>query len=237
MNFLPSNFLSFKEPIEKIMGYSPSAVGIVGSYGDSIKTPTAFSDLDIIFSFQSQSIVKIVTSYIDDLKKINNLVYYPLGNHLQFGHLISMYFENNPMRWLDVGIMDENFSDNYLVGDPLTIVFGKISTCGMLTGPIDRMHHLARKIISAKKQNKTQDVIIFCFRYLEWWKKHLEILKRKENVSVPTKPFLESLAPEDLELNTYYSSLNLSSSADKVVYAILNDIQNRFPNVYAVCDC
>ena len=136
-----------------------------------------------------------------------------------------------------LAIMDENFSHNYLVGFPLTVVSGKISTCGMLMIPINQMHHLSRKIISAKRQSKTQDVVLFCFRYLEWWKKHLEMLKRKEGVSVTTKSFLESLTPEDLVLNSILSSLSLTSSADTVVNAILKDIKNRFPNVYAVCDC
>lgn len=237
MNFLPSNFLSFKEPLEKLSGYNPSAIGIVGSYGDPTKKPTEFSDFDIIYTFHSESAVRIVKSYLNDLSNIDGLTYYHLGTHFQFGHVISMYFENNPMRWIDVGIMDEYFSQNYLVGFPLTVVSGKIPTCGMLMIPINQMHHLSRKIISAKKQNKIQDVVLFCFRYLEWWKKHLEMLKRKEGVSDSTNSFLKSLTPEDSVLNTLLSGVNLSSCADTVVCSILNDIKNRFPNVYAVCDC
>lgn len=165
---IPVAFSRFEGPLEWLMSKNPSGVALAGSYGDLNKLPDSFSDLDILFVFNTTNILNIIREFMESLSNDTGLIGVYLGPHPQFGHLVNLYFSDNPTHWIDVGIMDENFACNYLTGLPITIIKGSVNTTGIPPNHYDQTSHLAKKIIKAKQRNDIHLMKIYCYRYAQW---------------------------------------------------------------------
>jgi hypothetical protein len=236
IDYLPSSFSKFVKPIKILETYNPQSIAIVGSFGDITKTPTEFSDIDLIFVFNTNAITVILSDYLESLAKINKLIAIYLGVTSQFGHTISMYFKNNPLCWVDIGIMDSNFASNYLVNLPIKIVKGNIPTSGIPSFPTNQMHHLAKGIIKAHNQNNKQKVLISCHRYLRWWKIHIDTLLRMKNYDISKHRLksyeIEYKSYEDSEISKFYYKYRSASKYRDIIKVVLSDIKNNFPIVF-----
>jgi len=219
-DFIPKKFSHFFEPINAIVLRHPVSISIVGSYGNPNKKPTESSDLDLIFVFDTGSIYEVFQRCLRDLYKIDNLWVVELGVHFQYGYVISIYYADNPLCWVDIGVMDVNFSENYLVNLPKKDVFGSIQSSGIGQNPVHQMNHLARKILKARGSGQALTVEIACYRYLAWLKVHSEIQMYKGRQ--------EEACSKVVDLFGSYQ--NEDKSAD-VVKLVLSDIERRFPEI------
>lgn len=233
IDYLPLSFSKFVKPIKILDAYNPQSIAIVGSFGDITKTPSEFSDLDLIFVFKTDSITTILNNCMETLSKTNELRITYLGVTFQFGHTISIYFEDDPLCWIDIGIMDFNFASNYLVNLPIKIVKGSISTSGIPSFPINQMHHLAKKIIKAYLQKNNQNVLIFCHRYLGWWKIYIDTLFRMKNYNTSNcclKNYeMKYQSYKDSEISKFYYNYNSTLKDGNIIQAVFSDIKNNFP--------
>lgn len=233
---LPSTFSKFYTPIKILDTFNPQSIAIVGSFGDITKTPSEFSDLDLIFVFNTESITIILNNLLGKLSEINKLHTTYLGVTFQFGHTISMYFEEHPLRWIDIGIMDTNFASDYLVNLPITIIKGCITTSGIPSFPINQMHHLAKKIMKAYFQKNNQSVLIFCHRYLGWWKIYYDTLLRMKNYNNSKYLFgndeINYQPNEDSEIFKFYNNYNSTPSEVNIKQVVFSDIKNNFPMLF-----
>lgn len=235
-NYLPPSYEPFIPILDLLTLYSPNAIAIVGSYGDFSKTPTILSDVDMIYIFETDFIIKILNCYIEELSRINELQFYYLGVTFQFGHTISMNFKDNPIMWLDLGIMDMNYSMNYLVDLPMKVISGKVNTCGIPPSPINQMHHLAKKIIKANMQNRHQNVLVLCYRYLGWWRIQYEMLERYISIrkdNIPSNELeVEYFKRVNSEIGKNYINSNLFMESEKIIKMVYSDIEIYFPYLF-----
>ncbi len=219
-DLIPENFAHFSVPIDKILIRNPISISLVGSYGDTNKKPTSSSDLDLIFVFRTDYIYQLYQAYLKDLYKIKNLEIVELGVHFQYGYVISIYYVNKPMCWVDIGIMDLNFAKHYLVNLSRTEVFGSIRNSGIGQDPVNQMNHLARKIIRAYNDKHDLVVEILCHRYLSWWKVYADIQERKAKQK-------ETYS----EITKLFNSCSCFNGNTNIADIVMNDIQNKFPEI------
>ncbi len=220
-DFIPKKFSHFFAPINAIVLRHPTSISIVGSYGNPNKKPTESSDLDLIFVFDTELIYEVFQGCLNDLYKIDGLRVIELGVHFRYGYVVSVYYADNPLCWVDIGVMDVNFAENYLVNLPRKDVFGSIQNCGIGQNPLHQMNHLARKILVARGSRKVLTVEIACYRYLAWLKVHsdIQIYKgRQERDCLEVVDLFGSGQNEDKCLN--------------VVELVLSDIERRFPEIW-----
>lgn len=219
-NFIPENFKQFIKPIDKLMLYNPVSISIVGSYGNPNKKPNSSSDLDLIFVFKTNYIYKILKDFLKDLYKINELCIIELGVHFQFGYVISIFYKNNPLLWVDIGIMDINFAENYLINLPRKDVFGSINNSGVGQNPFNQMNHLARRIISTYNNKQHLTLKIACHRYLGWLKvyKDIQRIGKKQN-------------DIDSDVAKLFKSYSIFNRNINIINMVMTDIQNRFPEI------
>jgi len=218
IDFIPKNFLRFLAPIEAIVGSQPVSISLVGSYGNPNKQPTNASDLDIIFVFDVKSAFRIYHKILSDLHKIENLEIVELGVHFQYGFVLSIYYHDNPLCWVDVGIMDVIFSKNYLVNLPRKDVFGKIEGSEIKQNPLHQMNHLARKILKSKNDAHMLSVDAACYRYLGWLKVYSEMQVNKNNPNEETLEIINLFRPGKYKIEK-----------EEVVKLVLKDIGIRYP--------
>lgn len=229
---VPVEFASFNQALAILNRMNPTAMAIVGSYGDLGKTPDQWSDLDLIYVFNSNEIGLLVEQFIDQLGEIDGLLFTYLGVHFQFGHVISIFFRDDPLRWVDIGMMDRNFSENYLVDLPMCVQKGHIPTCGIPSYPENQMQHLAKKLLKARLRNDQLYVATCACRYIAWLQVEAKMARR--DLSTPGKFALRrarDLAKRghgEFRLEEY-----LSEDLPKIVDAVLDDIAKRFPEIAA----
>ena len=220
IDFIPEKFSRFQAPVKAISGNRPVPISRVGSYGNPNKEPTDSSDLDLIFVFDVESAYRIYQKCLSDLHKIESLEVVELGVHFQYGFVLSLYYRDNPLCWVDVGIMDAAFSGNYLVSLPRRDVFGSIKSSGIKQKPLHQMNHLARKIVKSRNDAHGLSVDAACYRYLAWLKVHSEIQATKENPGEAA-----------LEIIDLFSSCKHEVKKEDVTKLVFNDISVRFSNI------
>lgn len=174
---VPEKFLVFQSILDEIEKFSPTAMSIVGSYGDADKTPTEYSDLDLIFVFDTSDIFCLYSQIVEKIKNVPLYYVAELGVHYQFGYLISVYIPT-PLLWIDVGIMDQHFASNYLVNLPQTPIFGTITPPSNHQVPFHNQNHMARKIITLIKGCKIFKAREVAYRYISWRLLELRLLGR-----------------------------------------------------------
>ncbi len=180
-NYFPIQFSSFRVVAETIHNFHPINISIVGSFGDQNKIPNDQSDFDVIYVFRTTNIYSVNDKINSQLKKIKKLKILELGVHFQFGFLYSLYFEDNPMRWIDIGIMDLNFAINYLVDLPKKDVYGSFRTSGIKEIPKNHLNQLGRKIIKYLNNGQHLQAQIVSYRYLNWLNVENKINKIRNN--------------------------------------------------------
>lgn len=157
----------FQNALDEIGKFYPTAMSIVGSYGDVNKSPTEYSDLDIIFVFDTSNIFQLYEKIVESIKSLSLYYVAELGVHYQFGYLISVY-TLTPLLWVDIGIMDQHFASNYLVNLPQTSIFGIITPPSNHQFPFHNQNHLARKIITLVEGGKIFKAKEVAYRYISW---------------------------------------------------------------------
>jgi hypothetical protein len=233
---LPLSFVRFFGFIEILITFDPKSIAIVGSYGDFEKTPNQFSDLDLVFVFDTESILSILNNYMRKLSDLQGIEITYLGVTFQFGHTISMYFHDDPLHWIDIGIMDCNYANNYLVDLPLTAIKGIVSTCGISSSPQSQLHHLAKKILKAQRMDNSQLLIIFCYRYLGWWKTCFDTLYRKiskhSNEHKIDKNDIAYFLDMSSEIREYFGNYDGTLKEMDIIHMVMKDIEKRFPVIF-----
>lgn len=217
-SYLPDSFLEFKKIFDILNKYKPKNISIVGSYGDKFKTPKKHSDLDILFVYETNEIFKVNEKIKNEIKKIKKIKLIELGVHYQFGFVCSIYFENNPKKWIDLGIMDLNFANNYLVDFPKTDIKGIITNSKNKEIPNNHLNHLSRKILKLLKKNKILQAKIASYRYLNWLNVEQKILKIK-----------------NLETDNYFFDLyndNIKFDDNLILEYVKSKIKIREPNIW-----
>lgn len=169
-SIIPYSFERFRRLIEPLMDNGPRAVALAGTYGNPYKKGDELSDLDLLFVFHPEDTLEILRRYMDFLHTHCSVTALHLGMHPQFGHLVNIYFTDNPLQWVDVGIMDTTFACNYLTCLPITVVKGDIPTCGIPPAPDSQVAHLAKKIAKAFMRRDKHLVAVYSYRYLQWAK-------------------------------------------------------------------
>lgn len=164
---IPEKFLLFQNALDEIEKFSPTAMSIVGSYGDAGKTPTEYSDLDLIFVFDTSNVFRLYSQIVEKIKDLSLYYVVELGVHYQFGYLISVYTPA-PLLWIDVGIMDQHFASNYLVNLPQTPIFGVITPPSNHQVPFHNQNHMARKMITLIKGREIFKATEVAYRYISW---------------------------------------------------------------------
>ncbi len=172
-DLLPITFRRFSTPLEKLALMNPIGIALAGSYGNPKKIPDKCSDLDILFVFDNTNVLSILRHFESEIASERGLVYTHLGAHPQFGHLVNLFFADDPLRWIDVGIMDENFSRNYLTGQPITVIKGFVDTSGIPPSANSQLSHLAKKIMKTKQRNDITLMIVYSYRYVQWASMHV----------------------------------------------------------------
>ena len=233
MTYGPLEFAPFEEALEILEAMNPVAKAIVGSYGDPAKAPDQFSDLDLIYVFDTNQIRLLVERCIDRLREIDDLVTIHLGVHFQLGHVISILFRREPLRWIDIGMMDRNFSENYLVDASMKVLTGHIPTCGIPTHPENWMLHLAKKLMQAQLRNNQLYVVTCACRYLTMVEVEAA-MKRRVNSPTSGKFALRQVdGAAALGVVESRPLGLLSNDASKIIDAVLLDIRQRFPGIAA----
>lgn len=164
---IPKKFMVFQNALDEIGKFYPTAMSIVGSYGDVNKSPTEHSDLDIIFVFDTSNIFQLYEKIVESIKSLSLYYVAELGVHYQFGYLISVYTPT-PLLWMDIGVMDQHFASNYLVNLPQTSIFGMITPPSNHQFPFHNQNHLARKIITLVEGDKIFKAKEVAYRYISW---------------------------------------------------------------------
>lgn len=220
-DFIPEKFSRFLAPLEKVAGSGSASISIVGSYGNPNKEPTESSDLDLIFVFDVDSAYRTYQKCLSDLHTIENLEVVELGVHFQYGFVLSLYYRDNPLCWIDVGIMDVAFSENYLVDLPKKDVYGSIQSGGIKQKPLHQMNHLARKILKSR-DTQGLSIDVACYRYLAWLKVYSEIQVIKNK---PSKAALEIIG--------LFRPCKSEVKKEDVLKIVMHDICLRFPSMVA----
>ena len=218
-NYLPKKFSEFIVIINKIIEYKPLYISIIGSYGNKNKKTKETSDFDIIFVFDTKRIFNLNCSIIKNLKKIENLKVIELGVHFQFGFVCSLYFENKPMKWIDIGIMDMIFANNYLVNLPKKDIKGNVELSGINQVPKNQINHISRKIVSCLNNGEILQAKIASYRYLNWLKidNEIVILKNKHKLLNKT---VADLFNNGIQLND-----------NEILQFVITDIKFRNQNI------
>lgn len=226
-------FARFRVVFDILEGMNPAAMAMVGSRGDSTKTPDEFSDIDTILVFEGADIVSIVELLLRKLNQIDDLQTVYLGVHFQFGHVVSAFFMSDPLRWIDIGLMDDHFARNYLVNLPMTVRHGRVQTCGIPPSPRNQMQHLARKLKKALLRNDRLQLASCAFRYLSWLQvDDRNSLQRNSFDSSDASPQYTAARLQGSETDSMLNGY-LSNDVSKVVDAVLLDVATRFPELAA----
>jgi hypothetical protein len=233
---IPSRFSKFTHIIDHLYFYSPAGIAIVGSYGDFTKAPTINSDLDLIFVYDSDCILSILEYFLNMLSANSEVQFNYLGVHYQFGHLISMHYKKDPYVWVDIGIMDVNYASNYLVDLPIKVIQGNIKTSGISTSPVNQLYNLAKKILKAKLQKHDQQLLIFCNRYLGWWKVLFDTAARYSNNSsidlFSGNGGIQYSSNKDTDIRRYFLNYNSIKESDELIKIVIADIKKNFPLLF-----
>ncbi len=233
MNHIPAEFEQFNQALEILNEMNPAALAIVGSYGDPNKEPDQLSDLDLIYVFDTNAIRIYVDQFVSKLETIEGLIANYLGVHLQFGHVINIFFRHDPLRWVDIGLMDRHFSDDYLVDLPLSILKGSIRTSGITQYPENQMQFLARKLKKAQLRNDLLYVANCACRYVAWLHVATKIAKPLD--TLPDK-FLLKNSDDAVRsgIENFCIEKYMSTNLSQIVESVLDDIAQRFPEVEGV---
>ncbi len=218
-SFLPEDFLCFCGVLDAIFSFEPIGVSIIGSHGDKHKTTNESSDFDIVFVFDTENIYELNTKIRIEFANIPNLKTVELGVHYQFGFVYSIYFRENPMRWMDVGIMDLNFATNYLVDFPKIDVRGNIKPCKNKEVPDSHLNNLSRKIVRHLNKGQILQATIAAYRYLNWLNVENKVNK------------IRGLKMDD-EFEDIYSNSRELNNRDVLDYVLVK-IKNREPQIWA----
>ncbi len=231
MNNLGALAPTFTPVLQILDAFIPSAIAIVGSRGDSTKSPDEFSDTDLIYVFDSRNILYLLGEIQQRLAKIVGLHTVYLGVHFQFGHVLSAFFESQPLCWIDIGLMDQDFAANYLVGLPMTVVHGSVPTCGLPTNPRNQMQHLARKLLKANLRNNSLHAVNCAFRYLNW----LEVENRNTQAACNSErlPTQNPIIGDGHKCSSKPKRGDSSIQMDtiEVIHKVMEDIRIRFPEL------
>lgn len=211
-DILPDKFKEFTKPVSSIMSFNPTNISIVGSYGNHNKYPNKFSDIDLIFVFETNDIYKLYSKILTNLQNVDNLVCLELGVHYQFGYTLNIYFRNNSCKWIDVGIMDCHFATNYMINLPKKDVYGSFKTQKNKQIPSSHINQLGRKILNCIKQEHVFNAKILAYRYLDWLKVENDIKNIKE----------KNCINEDF-FNKNFHDMN----DNEILSYVLEDIKNR----------
>lgn len=217
-SYLPNKFTEFDSVFDQLYKFRPINISIIGSYGDKNKTPDEASDLDMIFVFDTNNIYNLNSEISNEFDKIQGLRIIKLGVHFQFGFVYSIYYEKKPMKWLDLGIMDSNFANNYLVNFPKKDVKGSINPSANKEIPNNHLNHLARKITKYLHKGKLLQAKIASYRYLNWLNVENKIRKLKNN-------------EQDNEFARIYNNKLKLNDKETLEY-VLNDIKKREPSIW-----
>ena len=194
---LPERFLRFAPILEQIVGFNPKEISIVGSYGNKEKTPSPFSDFDIVFIFHTAALFDRYSSIVETLTSNDGLQVVELGVHYQFGYVICLYFRDNPMVWVDIGIMDEVFAYNYMICKPKTDILGSFKPAKNGDYIQGHMNHLARKILLAFRKKDLITAKISAYRYIGWIRLYLSIRERIQGNNGLVGDFLRTIESFD----------------------------------------
>lgn len=212
LKYFPNEFEEFSSELNKIQSFTPIAVSIVGSYGDSNKSTTSNSDLDIVFVFESDEIFRLHNEIVYELRNNKKLEVVELGVHYQFGYTLSIYYKEKPLKWIDIGLMDIHFANNYLVDLPKIDIIGCIKTQKNNQRPEFWLNHLARKIAKSLLQEDVLSAKIFSYRYISWKKVLFRISKSKNKISLTEQGIFENLK---------------AMNDDEVLKYVLDDIEKQ----------
>ena len=72
------------------------------------------------------------------------------------------------MSWIDIGIMDVNFAQNYLCNLPKKDILGSFKTSGIKEVPKNHLNNLGRKIVKYMNKGQHLQAKIASYRYLNW---------------------------------------------------------------------
>lgn len=218
-SFLPDGYSCFCGVLDAIYKFAPVGVSIIGSRGDKNKVVNESSDLDIVFVFNTQNICELNTKIRIEFGNIANLRIIELGVHYQFGFVYSIYFQENPMKWMDVGVMDSSFASNYLVDFPKTDVRGSVKPYKNKEVPDNHLNHLSRKIVKHLNKGQFLQATIAAYRYLNWLNVENKVNKTK-GLKV------------DSEFEEIYSN-NYKLDNKGVLDYVLVKIKNREPRIWS----
>lgn len=165
---LPSRFAPLFCILNDIAGLNPVGIAVAGSFGNPKKYPDNNSDLDLLFVFNSENIMEIVREVESITSGHHDLKCLRLGPHPQFGHLLNIFDTKDPLLWVDVGVMDVNYSRCYLTGLPITTLFGDVVNSGLPPDVDAQLEHLYKKIVKSINKGKNDLVINYCFRFYQW---------------------------------------------------------------------
>lgn len=212
-----TKFRRFDPAMKILESLNPEAIGVVGSYGDSSKAPDDFSDLDVLFVYETEEILVIVQELMNRLESINGIVASYLGVHFQFGHVVNIHFTDDPLCWMDIGIMDFVFANNYLVELPIKMVLGDIQTCHMPAQQKNQLRFLAMKYKKAVARKDHLYILNCAVRYLAW----LRVIARSERTE-----------PHDQKASLVIDAENaFSKNIAFIINTVSKDIATRFPNI------
>ena len=211
-DFLPDSFKEIDCPISTITSFNPKNIAIVGSYGNPNKIPNIFSDIDLVFIFETNNIFKLYNDLLTSLQKIKRLVCEELGVHYQFGYTINIYYEDNSQKWIDIGVMDCHFATNYMINLPKKDVYGNFFPQKNKQLPSAHISQLGRKINICLKQANIFNAKILAYRYLSWIKVENDII----NISNKNKIDSDFLIKNFQMMND-----------DEVLNYVIKDIKKR----------
>lgn len=212
-SFLPERFKRFASVISTILEFSPIGYSFVGSYANPRNTPSKYSDLDLVFVFDTKHIFDVYSLIVSKLNFTEDIRVIELGVHYQYGYTICIYYVDNPLQWVDLGIMDESFSRNYMIDFPKKDILGEIIPSNNHQRPLFQMNHLARKIILAIIKEDLLSAKIFAYRYIGWEK----VLFKVQDIVNDTKT-AQSGFVEDIK----------TKNDKEILSFVLSDIKSRF---------
>jgi hypothetical protein len=211
LEFLPAKFAEFIKPINSIISFNPACISIVGSYGNLNNQPTDFSDIDLVFIFNTDNIYRLFRDIAIKLSKIRGLTYVELGVHYQFGYELSIYYKKKYQKWIDIGIMDYHFAVNYMINFPKIDVYGTFNPQQNKQNPQAHLNHLGRRILNYLAQKEILKATILSYRYLNW----LNIENVSKNISSRSK-----------KKTNFYDNLKVIGN-DYILEYVMKDIYKR----------
>jgi len=121
------------------------------------------------------------------------------------------------LRWIDIGIMNQEFANNYLINLPKKDIKGTIIPQNNFQRPLHQMNHLSRKILKAIAQKDNITAKIFSYRYISWKKVNFNI-KLINDIS------LQNML---LKFNNDISIMN----DNEILEYVLNDIEQQLKKI------